>query len=1064
MSEPSPVPTAGSPSFPSIPVVVPLMVTVAVGLLIAMGEVDRLIGMYASSERFSVTISGMSGPALPFPWPAATDYPWAAFVEVSAMDGALRLITLYLVLDCFFALFWGALLFLTLKGLLPGSSRRRTPSLPLLTRPLPWLAAFAALADVVENIGLWLMAWSASSSSVGIVVGFTVVAGSLKWLFVLWAVVQVAIVVTTTDQGRARVMAAARALNRQRFLALGFVPLAVLALVPGNGVLDQLPDVQRAWLGADRQDRIDLAVSVALLAVLTFGLFILGRLVSDTVHRRIAAEGEDADASMGAARPDAPMWLWLYIPGLVAVGAGVSLIVGIAPVREVPLGLFVAVPVAVAASSYCIKRRHSSRPPSQQWTQPAVRPYTQAHFRHVMVLGDLLVVSGVVVGSLALIRSHMVFLALHEGTRLQQMMPVLGAVTAVLAWLVLPRILTWVTDLPATSWMRWLSRLVTPGQTPGAGVDGPGLDGVTAPLRMVATFFIVVGTGLLLWLAVRPLAWAEALGVIGAVMAAIGVLSLLIGATVVLHLHYAPPRIFWAPRLRLRETPAATLLLLTIGGILVLGSSHDVHGVRGSLPQLADGQDAGGGTADARQAPAQESPYHLFRRWNQTSQSCSEQVPDDQPFRPMLLVAAEGGGIRAAYWAAAALETLGDEAGAAQGCGLASVILASGVSGGALGLTVSRFTPDGGDRSARADVWEMGGPDALAQASLGLLVRDPIYSVTGLAPGSDVQGATGWLDRAALMEVAWEQQSTGLSEQFFTPPASGTSGFAAALVLNSTETSSGCRMLISHVETASAAVSDCAGTGAPAAFSRDLAATFMTPPTAAAGAADVPDKHDRCLTSLKASTAAMLAARFPYVTPSGVVGPCWGEESMVQLIDGGYAEGSGMGTLVDLAGPLLDEVRTHNEANSDDLVLPVVVYLDNGRGSDLAAPPSSAVAEVLVPPTGRDSAGTAQREASAWLQRAEGMLHDVRVGVPATAPQGALDAWGTRVFVVAQASVPAVEAPLGWVLSDASRDDMDRSLAGEVSRACSGPGGPPTGRPGLGELIAAMRGCALPGS
>jgi len=48
----------------------------------------------------------------------------------------------------------------------------------------------------------------------------------------------------------------------------------------------------------------------------------------------------------------------------------------------------------------------------------------------------------------------------------------------------------------------------------------------------------------------------------------------------------------------------------------------------------------------------------------------------------------------------------------------------------------------------------------------------------------------------------------------------------------------------------------------------------------------------RCIAALPNSTAGMATSRFPYVTPSGGVGPCRGRSGQ-QLVDGGYIEEPG---------------------------------------------------------------------------------------------------------------------------------------------------------------------------
>jgi hypothetical protein len=95
------------------------------------------------------------------------------------------------------------------------------------------------------------------------------------------------------------------------------------------------------------------------------------------------------------------------------------------------------------------------------------------------------------------------------------------------------------------------------------------------------------------------------------------------------------------------------------------------------------------------------------------------------------------------------------------------------------------------------------------------------------------------------------------------------------------------------------------------------------------------------------ATAAMLSARAPVITPAARVedGVC-GPEQM-QLVDGGYAEGSGLGTAADLAPVIADRISVHNEQadEGDPPIVPIVVYLKNSPGTTCArisraSPPS----------------------------------------------------------------------------------------------------------------------------
>jgi hypothetical protein len=95
-----------------------------------------------------------------------------------------------------------------------------------------------------------------------------------------------------------------------------------------------------------------------------------------------------------------------------------------------------------------------------------------------------------------------------------------------------------------------------------------------------------------------------------------------------------------------------------------------------------------------------------------------------------------------------------------------------------------------------------------------------------------------------------------------------------------------------------------------------------------------------------AATAAMLAARFPYVTPSGHVGECARANGDIapldQLVDGGYLENTGLGTINDLSDIWLPQVRKWNtdelQKSQPKLIVPLVAYLDNATGTDKNAP------------------------------------------------------------------------------------------------------------------------------
>ncbi len=974
-----------------------ILVTLIVGLYIVLGEIDRLISR-VSSQGYSTTMAEASLPRSPIPFPTAQSHPWLTLHNLD--EAAHGFASVFTLVDVGMALAYGYLLCRLLTTLANSNAISERSPLRLLTEPRPWLVGVAVISDLVEDGFLLTIVLSGPSRpmNAGLAV-FAMFATLVKWVALLLAVTPMLYAVIGTEKGRRWAGRWGRALYKQRFSLVAVLPIAALALVPGPGIFDQLPDVQRAWLDVPNdRDGTGLrhaGVATVVLGLVSCGLFLLGRLFTDEAKRR---------SEMPGPRDPSELWQWLFGP--VVVGLGVIALVAtgsMGSIRGKALIVFCAIPLFIAAFSWC-KRPHRGKVEGYSEEKPI--PVTE-----IWQVGDMLALASVVVACLGLVRSFTVLLLLlpnriqqaeHPALLvLQAAMPLLGLAAAVAVWRFGVGALEWVgKELPL------VSELIQPGT--GAGITpevaqvsaeaktqnpapathppllpvGPMALGQRRPWRL-AWAFIGISTVSLVVLALYPVSSGRIVGVLGALMLGLGSLMLLVGSSAAVHAMWAPPEIFQTKALRLRETPVITLLAIAVLVASAGGSAPEIHGVR-SHPSAPN---SGTSYADAVTA------------WKGRTEDCLVTALDGSRVRPMLFVAAEGGGIRAAYWTAAVLKLLRERT----PCGIDSIVVASGVSGGAVGLEVARVMPV--EDSAEA-VWDLGDPNALSQASIGLLVRDPIFTVTGVPPLMDGQ----WLDRAGLMETAWEATVPGLADDFYAPPQA--EGLPAPLVLNSTDATSGCRVLVTHLEVDGAKNSarPCTDATAPLAYSRDIR-SYMA------------GEDDFCLEGLRGSTAAMLAARFPYVTPSGVVGPC-GKTPRAQLIDGGYAEGSGLGSLVDLAPKLLAEVPAALEKESVDVrVQPIVVFLDNGRGGDLLPVPPQPRSELLIPPMGALTAGGTQNSTAAWLQRAQALPAGRRVLAP-------------RVFVVAQGSEPTVEAPLGWVLSQASRDDMDASIREQLVDAC----------------------------
>ena len=106
----------------------------------------------------------------------------------------------------------------------------------------------------------------------------------------------------TDSEARACVARGRRAIYAQRYSILAVLPIAVLSLVPGGDIMDQLPDVQRRWLTAEGRAPFEEWhpwVAVVLLIVEALALFAMGRRVTEHEWRR---------SLPGPARPRARLW------------------------------------------------------------------------------------------------------------------------------------------------------------------------------------------------------------------------------------------------------------------------------------------------------------------------------------------------------------------------------------------------------------------------------------------------------------------------------------------------------------------------------------------------------------------------------------------------------------------------------------------------------------------------------------------------------------------------------------------------------------------------------------
>jgi hypothetical protein len=430
----------------------------------------------------------------------------------------------------------------------------------------------------------------------------------------------------------------------------------------------------------------------------------------------------------------------------------------------------------------------------------------------------------------------------------------------------------------------------------------------------------------------------------------------------------------------------------------------------------------------------------------------------DQYTRPMVIVAAQGGGIRAAVWTALVMECVFGPTPVRGGDGICAgnvrsqveereqvrqrrlpLFLASGASGGSVGLAAWS--------ARRLDIAELDGTESNAPRDIDDVLRDDYVApdIARLLSGDALYMllAHRGRDRADVIERAWENSwspdrgglSRGLRASFALANGPDQPWRMPLLVLNGSQVEDGCRFVVSPVDmvlrrqpgVALTGADDhpddaTCGTGAGAA---DPAVFDALPRTTELVDYLCPDRDVRL------STAAHVSARFPYVSPvarvpSGCEGPGLMPSGVVSYVtDGGFADNSGAATAIQL-WRALQPMATAAESNGT-CVLPLFLQIDNSladeSGNTTTRPPPELIApgQALMNQFNGQEAGerAEARQAFPTLRTAQGRP----VG------DGAV-AW----FRIAPSVQPGIEPPLGWTLAPDTVADMRQQMLSPSNR------------------------------
>jgi hypothetical protein len=901
-----------------------------------------------------------------------------------------------------------------------------------------WALAVMVVADVVENVLTWRLLdvlWGTPLA--------TATAGAAPaparrlppWPVVqtdlLWAATRVKWIAALVTLSGLVIVGLALGLRAQvasqlaRVLRLLRGQLAVVVvLAVALFLANQAPDAIRRWNGWNAAFAIFLAFALA-----TVTWEIGSRVVAETGRRKRREAIPRAAATL--------LWALLVVAtvGMALAGQGWTL--------AVPAGIALAVWLFGLPFRGLVRSEHARDLPPAPGAEESFGAKALPRLAGSAVL--------VVIG-LAVLRAtfgDLVYSHVEIGWQLLRLLPALVLVAAG-RWFYV--------------WARSRSESREAGDNPAFSRWGQGVFGVMVACVAVGWLALNVAIG---WnvLFVGPF-----IGTIAMLLAFLLMLSIVLGVLVRAGEKYQPAPAFRA--LQLRANPVLSLLLVwAVGASLISSASfHDVRTRPLVLPR--------GGAPYPRTVTIKGA----YCRWAATNglsdPSCASYPPPSHPAAgavPLIVVASSGGGIKSAFWTDIVLDCLFDQrssycgpdgepysAGTPPGERYRSfgrsdrILLMSGISGGSVGFAeyAAYLTEKMRDRGttgiAGSSRWieDRLGQDYLsAELSWMLFVESPRVLI-GFRPGED---------RAAIMERAWERgwrdrtsgpgkdrgaMVQGLRGVFQDP-------HVPLLLLNGTTVDEGCRLNASVLAARVAQVTVPASSrrkrdtgtrisqncraiqrweGSQVPSDRRFAATrdLVDYLCRGGGHADV-----------SLSTAALLSARFPYVSPAGRLAGCPdlpATRDQPSVVDGGYLDDSGGSDIVELWPALESFVDRYNEGATGSCIVPFMVQIDNGyadvpdqattaRPHQLLAPPKT-----LYAASGLNGRAENARQAAALLFSHPFM---VRRASGATAARLATGDLNSRYVHLYPKAHPGTEAPLGWALSKTAMRDLRAQLEGE---------------------------------
>lgn len=566
---------------------------------------------------------------------------------------------------------------------------------------------------------------------------------------------------------------------------------------------------------------------------------------------------------------------------------------------------------------------------------------------------------------------------------------------------------------------------------------------------------VALAAGLGVWLLVE---WdvhriANTLGVFALVNLALAFILAWLNYAVRWSLKRRPPRLLWW--FGFEQLPIVSLVLLCWIGAGLIKPPASLHDVRVAAREEVR-------TAAGTRLPPSPTLRQAFEQWRSAQPELANGAPAGPPV-PLVLVASHGGGIRASYWTALALDcvvavtppadfrsakldpndprtcTARRRTPAQQRVAERRIFLVSGVSGGAVGLyAYARQLLSAGDLGMRGRGWindRLSRDFASATIAWGLFHDLPnhilgVHSHRGGGCTIKLHECVS-ADRAAVLEDAfdrtWDGAGGGGPDALLrhawdlrssADPSERTVAETVPLVItNATVVGGSTRSVVSAADLSAW----------PGLETSDAARGGAVDTHPVAGTTELVDAL--CPgNDIRLSSAAFLGARFPYVSPSGhLEGHCGlegGEKTpqntasgcaradasvcALDLVDGGYTDNSGLFT-IDILWPSLRALVVGANSRSARQIAPVLLEIDNHyRVSSKSPPAIKGSGQTLAPIT----TAFGGRRALETYARAEAYR---------LTPDGC-------TVTISPALHPGLTAPLGWELSKDTRTDLTDAL------------------------------------